>query len=152
MSDGKRLSFEELTNEKELLKDCTVETVTTERGDVMLASATSEGILAWFEENEHENADVRRYKGLRLVVRCLINDDDSRVISDGSSGSEEVLAAVSALRRRDSNANAKLIETAFKINGLHVLDPLKQAKNVLGVATASDASPSALPDSSALPT
>ena len=129
----KVLSFEELVDATVQIEDCDVLKVETKRGIVTLASASSEGILAWFEENDSDDIERRRYKGLRLVVRCIVNPDGTRV----ATTPEQVQRAVALLKARDSRENAKLVDAAFKVNGLTIV---KMPKNESNEATASGAS------------
>lgn len=145
--NDKKLSFEELVEESELLKDATIEDVETKRGIVSLASSSSEAILSWFEENDATNPDgtpdneTRKYKGLRLIVRSIVNPDGSRLPKERWKG------AVELLRRRDSRENGQLMATAFRVNGLRVVQA-EETKNVSSEAKP-DASHSDSPASSA---
>jgi len=110
----KKLSFAELCDEAELLKDCRTEDVETARGIVTLASCSSQGILDWFAENESEDAETRKFKGLRLIVRCIINPDGTRVVN----AKEDVASAIALLKRRGAHENGRLLDVALRINGL----------------------------------
>lgn len=122
-----RRSFDSLINES----DIRTADVHTELGDVRLGSLSSEDAFIWIAEGE--DAERAKLHGLRLLVRCIINEDGSR-IGDGLN-KEEKLAAVDAatlaMSKRDFVTNGALCKAARILNGFHKTktDALTDAKN-----------------------
>ena len=120
MSESKVLSFAELVDCPD--NDVNFLMVETRRGTVKIAEGTSEGILDWFTDNdarlEDGSADLekRRYRGLRLVVRCIMNPDGTRIPK------EQLGAALELMKKRNTRDNSALVEAAMKVNGF-VLEP-----------------------------
>lgn len=142
MSDKKVLSFDDYVADD----DITLQEVPTKRGLVTIGSCSSDEMLAWFEENDavledgRPDLDSRKYKGLRLIVRCLINPDNSRIPKEMRP------SAIDALKRHDSRENGRLMAAAFAVNGLRVLptdvkSPNASSETVSGVSPTDSPSP-----------
>lgn len=116
MSDKKVLSFDEYVADD----DVTLEPVETKRGLLNIGSCSSAEILEWFEENDatfedgRPDNEKRKFKGLRLVVRCIINADGTRI------SKEMRPSAIAALKNHDQRENGRLMAAAFRVNGLRV--------------------------------
>lgn len=115
--DLKRISFDEYVSEE----DCTVEEVETKRGLLVIGSCSSAEILEWFAENDavledgRPDMEKRKHRGLRLVSRCILNADGSRL-------PKEVRAsAMEQLKKHDSRENGRLMAAAFRVCGLEVV-------------------------------
>lgn len=137
MSDKKVLSFDDYVAED----DATFQMVETKRGELKIASCSSAEILEWFEENDAILEDgkpdngKRKFKGLRLIARCIVNADGSRIPRDLRA------SAVEQMKKHDSRENGRLMAAAFAVNGLRVV-PAGDGKNDLS-GTASGVSPTA---------
>lgn len=118
---GKVLSF----NDYVATPDVNVTTVDVGDGiTVRLGAVSSADIIEWFEEND--DPIKKRFAGLRLLIKCWINEDDTR-IGDGLEGEELTKArekAVQAISRRPGAAqvNGKLVKAALEVNGLKPKD------------------------------
>lgn len=108
MSDAKvkRLSFDEYVD----TPDVRYENVPTERGELQLGSVTSDDILEWLDEND--DPKKKKDAGLRLLVKCVVNPDGTRIPKDKHEG------AVKRLRQQDALANGKLVKVALELNGV----------------------------------
>jgi hypothetical protein len=138
MSEKQPVSFEALVSNPN--EDVDFVLVETKRGMLKIAVATSEGMLDWLAENESEDKEQRRFKGLRLVTRCIVNPDGQRIAKD------DLPAAVAALKARSMKENGPLIDAAFAINGVTLSKPKGETKNEPGEApTASGGSPTDSP-------
>lgn len=106
MSDRKVLSFDEYVDTPDVRETF----VDTPRGQLHLRSVSSEDIIEWIEDN----ADKVKGKdaGLRLLVKCVVNPDGSRIPSDKQE------AALAKLRKQDAFENGKLVNEAMVLNGL----------------------------------
>jgi hypothetical protein len=136
MNGNATVTFDELTRNPD--EDVDYVLVETKRGTVKVAVATSEGILDWLKENDSEDKEQRRFKGIRLLVRCIVNPDGSRIEK------ENLPAAIEAFKRRSTKENGPLIDASFAVNGI-VLGKAP-AKNEPGEApTASGGSPTDSP-------
>jgi hypothetical protein len=133
VSDKKILSFEEYADDPNYVRA----EVVTRKGTVALESCSSESILEWIDDNESEDTARRRFRGLRLVARCIVNPDGSRIPTD------MLPQAVERLRKHDASDNEPLIKAAFEVNGLR-LAPKAPAPNVSSEAL-TNASPTDSP-------
>lgn len=106
MEDKKFLSVDEL-----LAKDDTrYDVVETPHGLIKIGSASSRDILDWFDENN--DPEKKRFAGLRLLVKCIINPDGSRIPE------EQREAYVTVFANRDSFENGRLASACLVLNGL----------------------------------
>jgi len=92
--------------------DTRFDEVETARGIIKIGSVSSADILEWLDENE--DPVKKRFAGLRLVAKSIINPDGSRIPEDQRE------AAVDALQKHDSFENGRLAHAALVLNGLRV--------------------------------
>jgi hypothetical protein len=146
MSEAKVISFDDYVDNPD--SDVNFIMVPTRRGELKIAEATSEGILEWFQENDAELPDGtpdkerRKFRGLRLVVRCIVNPDGSRIPR------ESYIEALERLKKGSTRDNGKLVEAAFRVNNLMVQPKGPARKNEL--SESSGASPTVSPSQPAV--
>jgi hypothetical protein len=80
------------------------------RGILKIGSVSSADILEWFEENE--NPATKKFAGLRLAVKSIVNPDGSRIPADKRE------AAVTRLSEHDAMENGLLVNRCLMLNGL----------------------------------
>ncbi len=115
--EKKQLSFDELVADADM-QFADIETL---RGVVKLGTVSSADILEWFDENEDK--EKRTLSGLRLLVKCIVNPDGSRIGDDAKDADDKKLkreVAVQAMARRDSKENGQLVKAVLELNGLKV--------------------------------
>jgi hypothetical protein len=105
-NEKKQLSFAEYLE----TPDTRFDEVETSRGILKLGSVSSADILEWFDEND--DPVKKRFAGLRLVVKSIVNPDGSRIPE------EEREAAVQAIAKHDSFENGRLSAACLVLNGL----------------------------------
>lgn len=116
------------------------DTVEAYGGQVRIGSLGSADMIGWLEDND--DAQRKRFAGLRLLVKSIVDDDGNRIPP------EEHEAAVEKFKVKDARENGKVISRALTLNGLNRSKAATDAiKNALGEVT-SDASPSASPSPS----
>lgn len=84
------------------------------RGLIKLGSVSSGDILDWFDDNESPDKEVRRFAGLRLVVKSIVLPDGSRIPKDQHA------AKLAQLKGRDSTENGRLVKACLVLNGLRL--------------------------------
>jgi hypothetical protein len=104
-------------------------------GLIKLGSISTADALEWLEELNNEA--TKQFHGLRLLARCIVNPDGTRVTSglSGVARMEALDKAVVKLAQRDSVVNGVLCRTARILNKFVVddkdLTPVTDAKNGL---------------------
>jgi hypothetical protein len=139
MSEKKQLSFDEYI----AAEDTRYDEVETKTGIMKLGSVSSKDILEWFDENN--DPVKKRFAGLRLVVKSIINPDGSRIPEDQRE------AAVAKLAEHDSFENGRLSQACLALNGLRVKKPDEKGALVKDPNGSSEAPSGASPTGSPLP-
>lgn len=151
MSESKKLSFDDLVDAELSSADWVTENISLKRGTMSVSNCSSESLLAWFEENAARkddgtpDTDRRRFRGLRLMIRSLLDADGSFAVKDAKAFSDDVMGKLERFKKMPSSENAKLVAAAMRVNGIDLENDLK---NLLGVAKTPGASPIASPNSS----
>jgi hypothetical protein len=133
--EKQQLSFSEFIE----TPDTRYDEVETPRGIIKLGSVSSADILEWFDEND--DPIKKRFAGLRLVVKSIVNPDGSRIPEDQRE------AAVAALAKHDSFENGRLAQACLVLNGLRA----KMGKGALVKNDQSEVPSGASPTDSPLP-
>jgi hypothetical protein len=105
---------------------------------VRIASCSSLDIITWSEENSDETK--KRLAGLRLAVKCIVDEAGNRVPEESRD------AMVAALASKDAKDNGTLVRECLKLNGLDAAARAAMGKSSPEVQSA--ASPSGSPGTS----
>ncbi len=106
-----------------------------------LGSLSSADMIAWLRVNSSEGEEGK-FAGLDLLVRSIVDKDGGRIPEDRRA------EFIESFKNKDSADNRKAIKVARTLNGLDDLAKLAQTLGNASGATKTDASPSALPDTS----
>jgi hypothetical protein len=106
---------------------------------VRLGSLTAGQMIEFLESND--DPAKKRTNGLLLITQSLVDKVGKRLCRQDDA--EIVKQNIEALKKKDANVNAHVVEEILKLNGLNRKDAKEIAKNVSGEAR-TGASPTTL--------